>query len=223
MDINRTKTHLPLEKAESITHDEGTLSVLCDRPFDDVAARLEGSIAANDLAILQVYDFDRLVEPGGLGPTPRCRIYEVFHVGLAARLLALDLQLAHLLPSRILMHERDGMTKVSVPVSSDLMSGYSLAVDAIVFLVSAALSFLSMRSRRMGATCKLWNGAASRCGCCGARTRWCARCSSPTGTWPTRFPGVPSSRRPAATRPGRSGRTSSSQLACARISVAFQR
>lgn len=105
--------------------EQGTLSVTCAHPFDGVAAWLEGSIAAHELAILQVYDFERLIGPVMLAPGVRCRVYEVLHARLATKLLAFDLRLAHLLPSRILMHDEGGVTTVVAPLASALMPEYS--------------------------------------------------------------------------------------------------
>ena len=66
-----------LLKADSLIRGESTLAVVCDGDFDDVAARLEGGIAAKDLAIPQVHDVNRLLGAKRITPGLRCRVYEV--------------------------------------------------------------------------------------------------------------------------------------------------
>lgn len=93
-------------KAEAFIRSESTLAVVCDSPFDDVALRLEGSIAANDFEILHVHDFGRLLVAKGITLGLRCRVYEVCNPRLAAQLIALDPGLEHVLPCRISIHDQ---------------------------------------------------------------------------------------------------------------------
>jgi serine protease Do len=116
-------------KAEAFIRGESTLSVVCDRPFDEVALQLEGSIASNDLAILQVHDFGRLLQAKGMAPEQNCRVYEVCNPRLAAQLIDIDPGLAHVLPCRISMHDRGGVTTVTaLPDFSAITAQYGPAV-----------------------------------------------------------------------------------------------
>ena len=118
-----------LLKADSYIRGESTLAVVCDEDFDAVAARLEGSVAANDLAILQVHDFTRMLADKGLVLDIHCRVYEVCNERLAAQLIALDAGLAHVLPCRISMHDQGGVTTVTTPMPSVLMTEFSHAAE----------------------------------------------------------------------------------------------
>lgn len=129
MKTGPTAAPIELLKAEAYIRGESTLAVVCDASFADVASRLEGSIVANDLVIVHVHDFGTLLRAKGIEPCLRCRIYEVFNAHLAAQLLQLDASLAHVLPFRIAMHEQGGVTTVTTPMPSALMTEFSHAVD----------------------------------------------------------------------------------------------
>ena len=118
-----------LLKAEAYIRGESTLAVVCDAPFDEVAARLEGSILANDLVIVHMHDIGTLLQAKGIGLGLRCRIYEVFNAHLAAQLLQLDAGLAHVLPYRISLHDQGGVTTVTTPMPSALMTEFSHSAD----------------------------------------------------------------------------------------------
>lgn len=116
-------------KGESLIRGESTLALVCNESFDDVAARLEAYIAANDLAIIHVHDFTRMLGTNGMAPNLRCHVYEVLNARLAAQLITLDAGLAHVLPCRISMHDRGGVTTVTTPMPSALMTEFSHAVE----------------------------------------------------------------------------------------------
>lgn len=116
-------------RAEAFIRGESTLSVVCERPFDEVASLLEASIAANGLAVVQVHDFGRLLRAKGVALDLQCRVYEVCNPLMAAQLIALDPGLAHVLPCRISMHDQHGVTTVTTPMSSALMTEFSHAAD----------------------------------------------------------------------------------------------
>ncbi|EWS61563.1 MAG: DUF302 domain-containing protein [Aquincola sp.] len=116
-------------KAEAFIRGESTLSVVCDRPFDEVALQLEGSIVANDLGILQVHDFRRLLQAKGMSLEHNCRVYEVCNPRLTAQLIDIDPGLAHVLPCRISMHDQGGVTTVTTPMPSALMTEFSHAAN----------------------------------------------------------------------------------------------
>ncbi|MGQ3050784.1 MAG: DUF302 domain-containing protein [Roseateles sp.] len=118
-----------LLKAEAYIKGESTLAVVCDAPFDDVAARLEGSILANDMLIVHMHDIGKLLQGKGIGLGLRCRIYEVFNAHLAAQLIQLDAGLAHVLPCRISLHDQGGLTTVTTPMPSALITEFSHSAD----------------------------------------------------------------------------------------------
>lgn len=118
-----------LLKADSFIRGESTLAVVLDEPFETVAARLEGSIAANGLAILHVHDFKRLLADNGMALDIDCRVYELFSPQLAARLIAVDPGLVHVLPCRISVHDQGGITTVTTPMPSTLMTEFSHAAE----------------------------------------------------------------------------------------------
>lgn len=118
-----------LLKADSFIRGESTLAVVCDEPLETVATRLEGSIVANGLTILHLHDLRQLLADNGIALANGCRVYEVFSPELAARLLALDPGLAHVLPCRISMHDQGGITTVTTPMPSTLMTEFSHAAD----------------------------------------------------------------------------------------------
>jgi uncharacterized protein (DUF302 family) len=121
----------PLErlKSESFIRGESTLSVVCEATFDDVAARLEGSIVANGMAIVHCHDWGRWMPAGAAGEPRPCRVYEVFDARLSSQLLALDPTLAHLLPCRIAIHAGDGIATVTTAMPTVLMTEFSHAAE----------------------------------------------------------------------------------------------
>lgn len=90
--MNQRVSGMPFDmlQAESFLRGEATLSVVCDQPFEAVAARLEKSVRANGMAILKAHDLDRLLAAEGIVIGFRCRVYEVFDAALAGHLLVLD-------------------------------------------------------------------------------------------------------------------------------------
>ena len=134
-------TPFELPRAEAFIRGVSTLSVVCKEPFDVVAARLEGLIHANDMVILQRHEFDRLLEANGIELGFSCRVYEIFNARLAGRLIALDEGLAHLLPCRISVHDRGGVSIVSTPMPTLLMTEFSdsMAVARLARRLEAAL------------------------------------------------------------------------------------
>ena len=62
-------------------------------------------------------------------PAPPRRNYEVFNAHLTAQLLQLDAGLAHVLPCRISMHDQGGVTTVTTPMPSALMTEFSHSAD----------------------------------------------------------------------------------------------
>lgn len=129
--MKRTHDAAPfaLLKADSYIRGESTLAAVCDESFDTVAARLEASLAANDLSILHIHDLTQALATRGMLLDFRCRIYEVCNARLAAQLVALDPGLAHVLPCRIAMHDQGGVTTVTTPMPSALMTEFSHAAE----------------------------------------------------------------------------------------------
>ena len=129
--MNQRVSGMPFDmlKAESFIRGEATLSVVCDQPFDAVAARLEKSVRANGMAILKAHDLDRLLAAKDIEIGFRCRVYEVFDAALAGQLLVLDAGLGHLLPCRISIHDQGGVITVTTPMPTALMTEFSHAAD----------------------------------------------------------------------------------------------
>ena len=129
--MNQRASGMPFNmlKAESFIRGEATLSVVCDQPFEAVAARLEASLRANRMVILPTHDLDRLLGAEGIEIGFRCRVYEVFDPALAGQLMMLDAGLAHLLPCRISMHDHRGVITVTTPMPTALMTEFSHAAD----------------------------------------------------------------------------------------------
>lgn len=112
-------------QAEAFIRGECTLTVIAEKPFDEVAARLEVSLAANGLSVVHVLDLDRLLAARHARVEVRCRIYEVIEPRLAAQLIGLEPDLAHLLPCRIAMHDDGGVTTVTTPMPTTVMTEFS--------------------------------------------------------------------------------------------------
>jgi uncharacterized protein (DUF302 family) len=116
-------------RVQAFIRGEATLTVVCDGSFDEVAARLEASIAANGMSVVQVHDFDRLLAAKGIVLDVRSRVYEVWNPRLAARLFAIEPDLSHLLPCRIAMHDERGLITVTVPMPTAVMTEFSHAAS----------------------------------------------------------------------------------------------
>ena len=99
-------------KADAFIRGETTLAVVCDKPFDDVALRLEASIAANEMTIVQVHDLGRIVDRK-----------------LARESITSDANLAHVFPWRIAMHDRGGVTTVITPMPTVILTEFSYAAE----------------------------------------------------------------------------------------------
>ena len=130
-----------LLKAEAFIRWENTLAVVSERGFDDVAARLEASVAAAAFVLVDVHDLGEMLHGRGLDLGHRCRVYEVFNAALSAQLLALDPGLAHTLPCRIAMHDQGGVVTVSTPMPTVVMAEFSHAapVARLARTIEAAL------------------------------------------------------------------------------------
>ena len=129
--MNQRVSGMPFDmlKAESFIRGEATLSVVCDQPFETVAARLQSSVKANGMVLLKTHDLDRLLAAKGIEIGFRCRVYEVFDAALAGQLLVLDAGLGHVLPCRISMHDQGGVVTVATPMPTALMTEFSHAAD----------------------------------------------------------------------------------------------
>ena len=129
--MNQRVSGMPFDmlKAESFIRGEAALSVVCDQPFEAVAGRLEASVKANAMVVLQAHDLDRLLAAKGIEIGFRCRVYEVFDAELAGQLLVLDAGLGHVLPCRISMHDQCGVITVTTPMPTALMTEFSHAAD----------------------------------------------------------------------------------------------
>jgi uncharacterized protein (DUF302 family) len=120
-------------KADAFIRGETTLAVVCDKPFDEVALRLEAGVAANEMTIVQVHDLGRMLEAKGVGLDVRCRVWEVVDRKLARASITLDANLAHAFPWRIAMHDRGGVTTVVTPMPTVILTEFSYAADVARF------------------------------------------------------------------------------------------
>lgn len=118
-----------LLSAEAFIRGENTLSVVSEKSFDVVAARLEASLASYGLAIVQTHDLGALFAARGARMDMHVRVYEVFAADMAARLLGADPSLAHLLPWRIAMYEGAGVVTVTTPMPAALVTEFSHAAE----------------------------------------------------------------------------------------------
>jgi uncharacterized protein (DUF302 family) len=116
-------------KADAFIRGETTLAVVCVKPFDEVALRLEASIAANEMTIVQVHDLGRMLEAKGVGLDVRCRVCEVVDRKIARASITSDANLAHVFPWRIAMHDRGGVTTVVTPMPTVILTEFSYAAD----------------------------------------------------------------------------------------------
>ena len=116
-------------KADAFIRGETTLAVVFDKPFDEVALRLQASIAANEMKIVQMHDLGRMLEAAGAGLDVRCRVCEVVDRKLVRESMASDANLAHVFPWRIAMHDEGGVITVITPMPTVVLTEFSYAAD----------------------------------------------------------------------------------------------
>ena len=116
-------------KADAFVRGEATLAVVSDKPFDEVALRLQASIAANEMKIVQMHDLGRMLETTGAGLDVRCCVCEVVDRKFARESIASDANLAHVLPWRIAMHDEGGAITVITPMPTVVLTEFSYAAD----------------------------------------------------------------------------------------------
>ncbi len=116
-------------KTDAFIRGETTLAVVSDKPFDEVALRLQASIAANEMTIVQVHDLGRMLEATGAGIDVRCRVCEVIDRELARGSITSDANLAHVFPWRIAMHDESGLITVITPMPTVILTEFSHAAS----------------------------------------------------------------------------------------------
>ena len=124
--------HANVARSEAFVRGEATLTVLSEQGYDDVAAQLESSFTANRLAVAHVHEFGAefaAVAASAGDADRRCRVYEIVDRQLARELLAFDLNLAHLLPWRVVLHEQHGAATVTTPMPTVAMTEFSHAAE----------------------------------------------------------------------------------------------
>lgn len=128
-------------KARAAIRGESTLATVSSNALPVVCDRLERLLGMRQVSLVQVHSLDELMAapPGGAGKA--CRIYEVCDRETAARLLAVDPGMAHLLPCRISLHDRGGVTTVTTPRPTALMPllSHSAEVGLLARTIEAAL------------------------------------------------------------------------------------
>lgn len=77
-------------RAEAFIHRENTMAIVCDRPFDEVAIRLESCIASSAFSLVHVHDIEQMLRSSGAELKHRSRVYEVCSPAFFAQLLALE-------------------------------------------------------------------------------------------------------------------------------------
>ncbi len=82
-------------------------------PIDDVVARIEAAIAANQFGVLGIHDLKQKMNSKGLDFGPECRILEVCNPGKAKRVLEADMSISNALPCRISVYEEGEKIMVS--------------------------------------------------------------------------------------------------------------
>jgi uncharacterized protein (DUF302 family) len=80
---------------------------------DDVVARIEAAVAANQFGLLGVHDLKQKLASKGLDFRPECRIMEVCNPAKAKEVLEADMSISNALPCRISVYEDTGRVKVS--------------------------------------------------------------------------------------------------------------
>lgn len=125
MKRNPTNTVMDFSKSGAFVRGESTLAVVCTATFDEAAERLEAALTQDGLEIVHVHDIDQLLRGHGLAGDFRCRIYEVWSVVLAARLLQIDADVSHVLPFRITLHDQGGVITIVTPSPRVLMTEFS--------------------------------------------------------------------------------------------------
>lgn len=130
-----------LLKARAVIRGESTLATVSSNALPVVCDRLERLLGMRQLSPVQVHDLDELMAAPGGGTGKACRIYEVCDRETAARLLAVDPGMAHVLPCRISLHDRGGVTTVTTPRPTALMPllSHSAEVDLLARTIEAAL------------------------------------------------------------------------------------
>lgn len=141
-------------KTESLVRVDTTLAAMSDKPFDEVAVCLERSIDESGMTIIAVHEFDRLLAAMGQALPFRCRVYEVFDSRTASVLITLDPGLAHMLPYRIAMHNREAVTTVTTPMPTVALTEFSISAEVAVLARS-----LEAALRRVldGLCCESWS------------------------------------------------------------------
>ena len=130
-----------LLKARAVIRGESTLATVSNSALPVVCARLERLVGRRQLSLVKVHELDDLMAAPGEGTGKACRTYEVCDREIAARLLDVDPGMAHLLPCRISLHDRGGVTTVTTARPTALMPllSHSAEVDVLARTIEAAL------------------------------------------------------------------------------------
>lgn len=120
--------------ADTYIQAENTISIVSDRSFDEVCARLEHELAQAGMAVSHVNAFGpsdgRSAESGEAVLRFNVRVFDVSDPLYAARLITLDADLACLVPHRVAVHDRDGVVTVVTPRPTSLVGDHSNSARA---------------------------------------------------------------------------------------------
>ena len=89
--------------------------------IDEVVARVEEAVVANQFGVLHVHDLKQKMNAKGLDFGPECRVLEVCNPAKAKAVLEADMAISNVLPCRISVYEEDGTVKVSTLKPTELL------------------------------------------------------------------------------------------------------
>ncbi len=89
---------------------------------DEVVARVETAVAANQFGVLGIHDLKQKLNAKGLDFAPECRILEVCNPAKAKTVLEADMSISNALPCRISVYEDAGAVKVSTLKPTQLLA-----------------------------------------------------------------------------------------------------
>lgn len=102
-----------------------------DKSFDQAATDLDAAVKNNKFGVLHVHDLGGTLRSKGVEFAEECKIFEVCNPGVAANILATDMQLNMALPCRVSVYTENGKTMIGVikplPMFSALSQDAGLA------------------------------------------------------------------------------------------------
>jgi uncharacterized protein (DUF302 family) len=81
---------------------------------DEVIEKLKEAVPNNKFGILHSYDIKQILASKGQKMTESCHVFEICNPVVAKNILEQDMDLASILPCRISVYTKGGITKVSM-------------------------------------------------------------------------------------------------------------